>query len=74
MKGLTLFQGEIIINIKKNALTKFKIILFFRTTEPISNNIGTMHPWVKGIQVSLNEEPINSHEVNNNLFFSLNQL
>ena len=27
----------------------------------------------KGIQVSTNEEPINSHEVNNWVFFLLNQ-
>ena len=39
-----------------------KKILFSRTTEPISNNLGTKHPWVKAIQVSSNEEPINSHE------------
>ena len=31
-----------------------------------------MHPWVKGIQVIANEEPLNAHKVDN--FFSyLNQ-
>ena len=31
-----------------------------------------MHPWVKGIEVCLNEEPFNSHKVNN-VFSALNQ-
>ena len=29
-------------------------IFFPRTTGPISTKLGTNHPWVKGIQVSLN--------------------
>ena len=48
-------------------------IFFSRTTGPISTEIGTKHPWVKGIQVCSNEEPINSHEVNNVFSSSLNQ-
>ena len=43
-----------------------------KSTEPISTKLGTKHPWVKGIQVSLNEESINSHKGNSG-FFSLNQ-
>ena len=40
-------------------------IFFSRTIGPISTNLGTKYPLVKGIQVSSNEEPINSHQVNN---------
>ena len=47
-------------------------IFFSRTTGPIWTKLGTKLPWVKGIQVSLNEEPINSHEVYG-FFSSLNQ-
>ena len=48
--------------------------IFSRTTEPISTKLGTKHPWVKGIQVSSNEELINSPKINNGFFFSsLNQ-
>ena len=32
-------------------------IVFSRTTGPISTKLGTMHPWVKEIQVCSNEEP-----------------
>ena len=32
-------------------------IFFSRTTEPILTKHGTMHPWVKGIQVCSNEGP-----------------
>ena len=31
--------------------------LFSRTTEPISTKLGTMHPWVKGIQDCSTEGP-----------------
>ena len=31
--------------------------IFYRTTGPISTKLGTMHPWVKEIQVYSNEEP-----------------
>ena len=48
-------------------------IFFSRTTEPISTKFGTKHPWVKGIQVCSNEEPINSPKINNVFFSSLNQ-
>ena len=30
-------------------------IFFSRTTEPISTKLGTIHPWVKGVQVCSNE-------------------
>ena len=30
-------------------------IFFSKTTNPISTNLGPMHPWVKGIQVCSNE-------------------
>ena len=30
-----------------------------------------MHPWVKGIQVCSNEEPFNSHKVDNEFFLLL---
>ena len=42
--------------------------IFSRTTGPISTKPDTVHPWVKGIQVCSNEEPFNSHKVNNELF------
>ena len=36
----------------------FSHFMFFsRTTEPISTKLGTKHPWVKGVQVSLNLVP-----------------
>ena len=35
-----------------------------------STKLGTKLPLVKEIQVSSNEEPINSHEVNNVFLFS----
>ena len=47
-------------------------MFFSRIAEPISNKLGTKHPWVKEIQVSSNKEPINSLKINNG-FFSLNQ-
>ena len=62
MKGPVVFQGEIITQIAKMHLRNLKIF-FSRTTGPISTNLGTKHPWVKGIQVCSNEEPINSHKV-----------
>ena len=36
----------------------FKIYFISRTTGPISTKLGTNYPWVKGIQVCLNEEPL----------------
>ena len=47
--------------------------IFSRTTESISPKLGTMHPWVKGIQVFSNEEPIISHKVNNGFLSSHKQ-
>ena len=44
-----------------------------KSTEPISAKLGTKHPWVKGIQVYSNEEPINSPKINNVFFSFLNQ-
>ena len=35
----------------------FHIFDFFSKTGPISTKLGTKHLWVKGIQVSSNEEP-----------------
>ena len=35
------------------------------------NNLGPKHPWVKGIQVYSNEEPINSHKGVNGFFLLL---
>ena len=35
------------------------------------NQMGTKHPWVKGIQVCSIEEPFNSHTVNNVFFLLL---
>ena len=40
-------------------------IFFSRTTGPISTKFSTKHPLVKGIQICSNEEPFNSHKVNN---------
>ena len=60
-------------NYKNNEKTLTKLKIFFsRTTEPISTKLGTKHPWVKGIQVCSNEEPINSLKVNNDFFSSHN--
>ena len=56
MKGLALFQREIITKIAKKHWRNSKIF-FSRTTEPISTKLGTKHPWVKGIQVCSNEGP-----------------
>ena len=42
-----------------------------RLSGPISTKLGTKHPWVKGIQVCSNEEPFNSHKVNNGFFLLL---
>jgi hypothetical protein len=39
----------------RNTLKIFFKIFFSRTTGPISFNLGTNHPWVKGIQVCSNE-------------------
>ena len=56
MKGPALIQGEIIMN---------------RTTGLSKTKLGTRHPWMKGFQVCSNEEPINSHKVNNVFFLLL---
>ena len=57
MKGHALLQEEIIIK-KQKYIDEIKENLFSRTTEPISTNLGTKHPWVRGIQVSSNEKAI----------------
>ena len=49
-------KGEIITQIAKIHWSHFKIF-FSRTTEPISTNLGTKQPWLKGIQVCSNEGP-----------------
>ena len=46
-------------------------IFFSRTAGPISTKFGTKHPLVKGIQLCSNEEPLNSHKVNNCFFLFL---
>ena len=48
-------------------------IFFSRTARLLSNKLGTLHPWMKGIQVCSNEQPLNSHQVNNGFFSSPNQ-
>ena len=48
MKGPVLLQGEINRKMRK-CIDDFKKIFFSRTTRPISANLGTNHPWVKGI-------------------------
>ena len=55
MKGLALFQGEIITKWWKH-IDQIKK-KFSRTTEPISTKPGTMHPWVKGIIFCSNKGP-----------------
>ena len=41
-------------NKKKGEKALMKLIFFPRTAGPISTKLGTMHPWMKGIQVCLN--------------------
>ena len=50
MKGHDLFGGEIITN-----LMKFLNLPLQKPYKPISTKLNTKHPWVKGIQVRLNE-------------------
>ena len=40
---------------KVNFYSKYLKIFFSRTTGPISTQLGTKHPWMKGIQVYSNE-------------------
>ena len=47
-------------------------IFLSRTTWPIATKLGTMHPCVKGVLVSSKEEPLNSHNVNNEFFLLIN--
>ena len=68
MKDHALLQGEIIKK-KRKFIGEIKKIFFSRTTGPISTKLGTMHPWMKGIQVC--EEPLNSHEVYDGFFLLL---
>ena len=49
------------------------VILLLQSHWTISTKHGTKHPWVKGIQVSTNEELIKSLKINNVFFSSLNQ-
>ena len=65
MKGHTFSQGEIITKVLSLK------IFFSRTTGPISIKLGTMHSWVKGFQGCLNEQPLNSHNINKVFFLSL---
>ena len=54
MKGSALFQGKIIAKMHWRILK----IFFSRTAGPISTNLSTKYPWVKGIPVYSNEGPI----------------
>ena len=58
-KSHTFFKGEIIRN-SENTLTKLKNLLLQNHWADF-NKSWHKHPWMIGIQVSLNEEPINSH-------------
>ena len=51
MKGSSFFQEEINTKLQKY------IDEFSRTPGPISTNLGTNHPWLKGIQVCSNKGP-----------------
>ena len=53
-EGSALVQGEIITKQRKCIDVFFKLF-FSRITGPISTKLGTMPPWVKGIQVCSNE-------------------
>ena len=52
-------------------LPSVNIFIFSRTTEPILTKLGTMDLWVKEIQVCSNEEPFNSHMIDNGFFLLL---
>ena len=68
MKGPTLLQVYYeIVKIHWRSLE----IFFLRTAGSISNIPATVHPWVKGIQVCSNEDPLSSHKVDNELFLLL---
>ena len=60
-------------NYKIAKIHKRNLHYFYRTTEPISTNLGTKHPWMKGIEILFKWQPINCHKVNNGFFPSLNQ-
>ena len=54
MKGPVFQKGD---NYKITKIHWQNLKIFFsRTTEPILTNLGTKHPWVRGIQVSSNEK------------------
>ena len=61
------FPREDDYKIIKHIKEMLKIYLF-RSTGPITAKFGTNHPWVKGIQVCSNEEPIYSQKVDNGFF------
>ena len=54
MKGPALFQGEIIMKLRKY-IDKLKKKFFSRTTGPISIKLSSVHSWAKGIQVCSKE-------------------
>ena len=56
---------------ERKYIDEIKKKFFSRTAEPIATKFGTKHPWVKGIKVCSNEEPFNSHKVNNGFFLFL---
>ena len=65
------FPREENYEIEKVHWRNLKKIFFSRTTGSFSNKLDTKHPWVKGIQICSNEEPFNSHKVNNGCFLLL---
>ena len=46
-------------------------IFFSRTAGPISTKFSKKNPWVNGIQVCSNDEPLNSYKVNDECFLLL---
>ena len=57
---LPYFQGDIIKN-SENTCTLMKFKNLLQTIGPILTKLGTMHPWLKGIQVCSNDGPFNCH-------------
>ena len=57
---LPYFQGDIIKN-SENTCTLMKFKNLLQTIGPILTKLGTMHPWLKGIQVCSNDGSFNCH-------------
>ena len=54
-------------------MTKFKKIIFYRSTKPISSELGTYHPLLTGIKLQTNKDHLYLKKVIQWGFFSLNQ-